>query len=497
LRELKITRKLLLFLFLSAAASSASAAAASGYPIPLDGYPAASGFAKTVFSRISYEPFNLFATAVFFLAVIHTLCHGFFTKLSHRLKESHSRKLLAKGFHPDRDIAYFPAEVAHLLGEVEVIFALWLIPLFIGFVACFGWGAAAHYIDALTFEQRKYTEPLFVVVVMCMASTRPIIQLSGDIISRFARIGGGTVGAWWVSILAVGPMLGSFVTEPAAITICATLLARKFYAYSPSSKLSYATIGLLFAAISAGGTLTHFAAPPVLMVVSAWDWDLPFMFFNFGWKAAIGIFISVGVFYFAFRPEFAQLQTRTANALKSTSRRVPLWIVAVHVGFLVFTVLSLHHPAFFLFGFLLFLAFVETTRNHQYKMEIKNPFLVGLFLAALVTHGSLQAWWIEPALTSFSGNVAFAGSLVLTAFNDNAAITYLCTLVPNFEESMRYMVVAGAVAGGGLTVIANAPNPAGIAILREYFGGDISALKLLAGAAVPTAIISAMFFFIA
>ena len=82
---------------------------------------------------------------------------------------------------------------------------------------------------------------------------------------------------------------------------------------------------------------------------------------------------------------------------------------------------------------------------------------MGLFLAALVAHGSLQGWWIEPTLTSLGQKELFFGSLALTAFNDNAAITYLATLVPNFADSMKYMVVAGAIAGGsmrGIPVVA-------------------------------------------
>ena len=84
----------------------------------------------------------------------------------------------------------------------------------------------------------------------------------------------------------------------------------------------------------------------------------------------------------------------------------------------------------------------------------------------------------------------------LTAFNDNSAITYLSTLVPNFSEGAKYAVVAGAVAGGGLTVIANAPNPAGQSILKHHFEHGVSALYLLAGALVPT-LVALLIFLIA
>jgi Na+/H+ antiporter NhaD/arsenite permease-like protein len=86
------------------------------------------------------------------------------------------------------------------------------------------------------------------------------------------------------------------------------------------------------------------------------------------------------------------------------------------------------------------------------------------------------------------------GATLLTAVNDNAAITYLASLVPDFSEPLKYAVVAGAVAGGGLTVIANAPNPAGQSILQKHFGeGGVSPLKLFLAALAPTLIMGAAF----
>ena len=74
-----------------------------------------------------------------------------------------------------------------------------------------------------------------------------------------------------------------------------------------------------------------------------------------------------------------------------------------------------------------------------------------------------------------------------------AAITYLSTLVPGFTDSLKYAVVAGAVTGGGLTVIANAPNPAGQSILKIFFKNGVSPLGLLLGALIPTFIMFAVF----
>jgi hypothetical protein len=296
--------------------------------------------------------------------------------------------------------------------------------------------------------------------------------------------------AWWFSILTIGPLLGSLITEPAAMTISASLLARQFYEFKPRSILAYATIGLLFVNVSVGGTFTHFAAPPVLMVAGPWNWDTVFMFTHFGWKAALGIVLSNALDYLALRKHFAAMQTTgNAGAKSKTEEPVPTWVTIGHLLFMGFAVANAHNVALVIGGFLLFIAFSEVTQDHQTDLQLRSPMLVGLFLAGLVIHGGLQAWWIAPVLGSLSEVPLMLGATVLTAFNDNAAITYLTTLVPNLSEAAKYAAVAGAVTGGGLTVIANAPNPAGQSILSRYFPDGVSPVGLLLGALVPTVIV--------
>ena len=157
-------------------------------------------------------------------------------------------------------------------------------------------------------------------------------------------------------------------------------------------------------------------------------------------------------------------------------------MTVVHILFLGFTVWAAHHPVLFIGGFLFFLAFAQATAHHQSKLELRGPMLVGFFLGGLVIHGGLQAWWIQPVLGRLGEVPLFFGATILTAFNDNALITYLATLVPGISEPLKAAVVEGAVTGGGLTVIANAPNPAGQALLGRFFGGAVSPLYLLAGA---------------
>jgi Putative Na+/H+ antiporter len=469
----------------------------AAFPVPLTAYlDDASGLASTLLARIESHPFNLVATAIFLLAVVHTFFAARFIDASHRLQRRRDAAAAAARRPPMPSVA---AELLHFLGEVEVIFALWAVPLVIAIVIARGWTTAAHYLN----DTVNYTEPMFVVVIMALASTRPIVELAEGAVLRVARLGGGTPGAWWIAILAIGPLLGSLVTEPGAMTISALLLARQFYDLQPSPTLRYATLGLLFVNVSIGGTLTHFAAPPILMVARPWGWDAAFVFSHFGCRAAVAIATSTLVYYFWFRREFRALATRapvpdtmepSAEAKHYTPPlAVPWWVTTVYVLFVVWTVANAHYPALFLAGFLFFLGFDRATAVYSTLADFKTPLLVGFFLAGLVIHGGLQAWWIAPVLSSLSETPMFLGATFLTSFNDNALITYLATLVPNLHEGLQHAVVEGAVTGGGLTVIANAPNPAGQALLGRFFDDAVHPLFLLAGAALPT-IIAALAF---
>ena len=168
-------------------------------------------------------------------------------------------------------------------------------------------------------------------------------------------------------------------------------------------------------------------------------------------------------------------------------------MILIHILFMAWTVFNAHYPALFIGGFLFYLGFAQATSPYQNRLDLKPPLLVGFFLAGLVMHGGVQGWWIAPVLGSLGEIPLLLGATVLTAFNDNAAITYLSTLVPGFTDTLKYAVVAGAVTGGGLTVIANAPNPAGQSILKRYFPHGISPAGLLAGAALPTVVMALCF----
>jgi hypothetical protein len=449
---------------------------------------------STLLNHVRERPFDGVATAIFSLAVAHTFLTRLFTQKAHHLQEAANARAARQG-RPAQP--HFGAEIMHFLGEVEVVFGLWALALFAAMVAESGWPETIHYFN----DTVNYTEPLFVVVIMALAATRPIVTLAERVLGRLAAIGGGQPVAWWVVILTVGPLLGSFITEPAAMTICALLLARQFFDLNPTPRLKYATLGLLFVNVSIGGTLTHFAAPPVLMVARPWNWDTAFMLGHFGWRAVIGIVGATAIYFVLFRKDLQALPACRPDGFEPEMvgqpagwvPAVPAWITTSHVAFLVWTVITAHYPALFLGGFLFFIGFARATAVYQSRIDLKAPLLVGFFLAGLVIHGGLQAWWISPVLSRLSEFPLFLGAIILTAFNDNALITYLATLVPSLDEPLKIAVVEGAVTGGGLTVIANAPNPAGQALLSRFFDGAVSPIGLLVAALPPTVIAALAF----
>lgn len=470
------------------------------FPLPLSSYPAASagGLFETLCDRVRAAPFNLVATAIFIVAIAHTFMTPVIRRWAHRAEERH--RIRPRNGRPPLDDdgnevpeVSFQGQILHFLSEVEAVFGIWAVVLAAAITLCLGWPTAVDYVG----HRVDFTEPMFVMVIMALASTRPMMRLAERSLFLFSALGGATVGSWWVSILIVGPLFGSLITEPGAMTISALLLARQFYHLRPSANLSYATIGLLFVNVSVGGTLTHFAAPPMVMAAGPWHWGLIYIFAHFGWKAFAGIVCATVLYYVVFTKEFVRLNEVSLQQERAMTQGggayIPIWIIAVQVAFLVYTVAVARYPALFIGGFLFFMAFAQATAHFQKKLDLRPPLLVGFFLAGLVVHGGLQSWWLEPVLKSLGRVSLYVWATILTGFNDNAAITYLATLVPGFTEPFKYAVVAGAVTGGGLTVIANAPNPAGQAILQRFFPDGVSPVKLLLAALAPTLVLAAAF----
>ncbi|MBX9772783.1 MAG: putative Na+/H+ antiporter [Xanthobacteraceae bacterium] len=410
--------------------------------------------------------FEILAAALFGVAIVHTFSAHKFEQLAHRRTDH--------------------AGLFRLLGEVEVVFGFWALVL-LGFMALqLGSGRALTYL-----ESRSFIEPAFVLAIMVIAASRPIIDAAAAVLYFIARLlPVEKPVAYYFTILSLGPILGSFITEPAAMTLAAMLLRNQFLSRNAPATFMYATIGVLFVNVSIGGTLTHFAAPPVLMVADRWGWGTAHMLSTFGWKAAIAVLINAAGAAYAFR---SYLREQPMSA-KLAGTEVPFWIIAVHLVFLAGVVIFNHHPVVFIGLLLFFLGFAEAYKRHQSRLVLREATMVAFFLAGLVVLGGQQRWWLQPLLADMNQSVIFAGSTLLTAFVDNAALTYLGSLVEGFPDESKYSLVAGAVTGGGLTVIANAPNPAGFAILKGSFpDGAISAVGLATAAIVPTLVAAAAF----
>jgi hypothetical protein len=225
----------------------------------------------------------------------------------------------------------------------------------------------------------------------------------------------------------------------------------------------------------------------VLMVAATWGWTSAFMLSTFGWKAAIAVLVNATMATVVLRPHL-EAQGR-APAAASPREPIPWQVTFVHFAFLAGIVLLAHHPVAFLGLFLMFLGFTQAYERHQDPLIIKEALLVSFFLAGLVVLGGLQEWWLRPILSGLSPGALLWGATGLTAVADNAALTYLGSLIEGMSDEAKYSLMAGAVAGGGLTVIANAPNPAGVALLRRGFADEsIGAGGLLLGALLPTAV---------
>ncbi|AVS79589.1 hypothetical protein C8234_12620 [Paracidovorax avenae] len=412
------------------------------------------------------------SAAVFAVALLHTFAASQFERLSRRFPRH--------------------AGLFHLLGEVEVVFGFWAIVL-IALLALLQGGA-----EALAYaESRNYTEPLFVFVVMVVAASRPILEAVTRTVEALARRMpmARTVALAWLG-LSVVPLLGSLITEPAAMTLAALLLAPVAFHAGIPERAKYLALGVLLVNVSIGGTLTAYAAPPVLMVASTWQWDSAFMFTHFGWKAALAVAANATLAAWTLRPHLLRHDDRPAGPQDAPDMppAVPALVSAVHIALLAGVVLFAHHPVAFLGMFLLFLGFTQAYARYQNPLILKEALLVGFFLAGLVVLGGLQRWWLQPIVSSLEPLALFFGALGLTAVTDNAALTYLGSLIAGISPQSQYMLVAGAVAGGGLTVIANAPNPAGVALLKPGFAdGTVGAGGLLLGALVPTAVAAAAF----
>lgn len=422
---------------------------------------------------------DVIGTLFFALAIVHTFLVSFF----HKQADKFEKGSISHG-------------VFHFLGEIEVVFGLWAALFLIVYIGVSDWNTAIGYMDSLHF-----TEPLFVFAIMVISATRPVleaargfIQLVSAGLQKLIPMQPQLVDICVLLIL--GPLSGSLITEPAAITVTALLL--KNMIQNNSERMTYALLAVLFVNISIGGALTPFAAPPILMVAKPWGWDFAFTISHFGWKSTAAVFVNAVLFTFYFRKEiqlgFISLQE---IASKNNEMKIPIGVVLVHFIFLGLLILTSHHPNVFMGLLMLFLGVATVTRSYQHVLRLKESLLVAFFLAGIIVFGPFQSWWLQPLLQSLSDGALFWSATFLTAVTDNAALTYLGTQVTGLSDASKYALVAGAIAGGGLTIIANAPNAAGYSILNSKFpNGSMSPIKLLIAALIPTFIACVFLFLI-
>lgn len=416
------------------------------------------------------------ATSFFILALLHTFSVGFFARL-------------AKKFH-SKSVQYF---IFHLLSEVEIVFGFWAILFMLSWSFLKGATEVIEYQLSLSM-----TEPLFIFCIMMLAASRPIVTLARRLILSLTGMLTKLVKAPQVLIeifvlLTIGPLLGSLITEPAAITIVALLLYRVIDENNLDQSLLYFLLATMFVNVSVGGALTHFAAPPILMVAHKWSWGLKDVFMNLGEAAVATVVINALMLCFLFKNKII----KQFKPIQADHYPMPYWVIGVHLLFLIGLVVNAHEPKIFIWIFLIFIAFASVKKKYQDGLKWKESFLVGFFLAGLVVFGSFQKWWVEPAIQKLSEKFLFLLAACLTAVTDNAALTYLGSQVESMTESAKWALVAGALVGGGLTILANAPNPAGFSILASKFqNASLNSGKLFLASLLPTVVAGLCFFFL-
>jgi hypothetical protein len=364
---------------------------------------------------------NSLATSFFVVAI----CHTFLVKVF-----QHLACQFPKGT--------FAQLVFHMMGEVELVLGFWAGIFVASLLLLNGFDYTLSYLDSLRFH-----ETVFVFFIMLISSSPIILRgVQRTLVIATKPLPLSAPVANYLVALTLCPLSGSLISEPAAMTVTALLLKDQFLDKKVSQRFKYLTLAVLFVNISIGGSLTHFAAPPVLMVSHAWQWNTPFMFVHLGWKAMLAVFINACLAIAFLRKELLELQGGTPKKYKG-------------------------------------------------KIKFRESLFVSIFLAGLVILGKPQSWWLEPILKSLDSTSLFFGTTLLTAFTDNAALTYLGSQVEGISDSMKYALMAGSIAGGGLTVIANAPNPAGFSILKDCFGREGISPARLAIAALPPTLIAA------
>lgn len=420
---------------------------------------------------------------IFLLAIIHT----FLTPKLFFLSERFRHKQLI--FTESSKKYYMLSELIGILSKVEIVFFVWAIPLFFLF-----WISEGFKLTITYFDTRNYSFPIYIMTIVVLTTSKPIIDFADRILTFLAKLGPNTPKMWWWALLLGSPLIACLVKEPGAMIIGSTLLLRKFYYLTPSRSFRYATMGLLFSNISMGGLLTPVSSRAFMLVQSSLNWKPGFLLAQFSWKAFIAIILSTTIYYVIFRKEFDKLPSTVRDRI-NFKYAIPWWISATHILFLA-AILWIKPASVILAAFfVLFLLFHKMTVFYQNPLHLDKMALLGLFYTGVLIHGDLQGKWISLIMEKLPGLGVLIVSFILSACMDNSIAHYLAMNVTSSSDCYRYLVVAGVTAAGGLTLLANSANLLGYTVLKTSFL-SISFVKLFYYGLTPSLVALTIFWFL-
>jgi hypothetical protein len=138
-------------------------------------------------------------TIIFFAAIAHTFLVAKFRRISYRYQQAYQAieyLLHEPQSSPDPGTGHekliFRAQFFHFMGEVEAVFGIWLVPLFAAIIVFHGWPTMVEYVGNVSVS-----DAIFVVVIMAIAGSLPIIRFTETAITKVSAIGGGTPASWW------------------------------------------------------------------------------------------------------------------------------------------------------------------------------------------------------------------------------------------------------------------------------------------------------------
>ncbi|AAP05554.1 putative Na+/H+ antiporter [Chlamydia caviae] len=422
------------------------------------------------------------AALLFFFSILHTFLTPW---LFGRCQLYQHKKMV----FPERWKKYlWLSEFYRLISRVELVFVLWAAPLFLWFLYSEGYRVTMSY-----FNSRNYVFSLFIVIMLILLESRPIVYFSECIFSNIAKIGRQSPRCWWWTLMIAAPLSGALLKETGAMIIAATLLVRNFYKFSPSPRFAYATMGLLFSNISIGGLTSALSSRALFIILPSVKWNNSFILKYFCWKSIIAILLSTTIYYLIFRKEFNNFPKVVINP-SMMNERVPKWIIFVHIILVGSVILARSVPLLMAAIFLFYLGFQKFTIFYQHSINISKVCFVGLFYAGLVIFGELQEWWVLELMHRMSDFGYIITSYTLSIFLDNALVNYLVHNLPVATDCFLYLVIAGCMSAGGLTIVSNMPNIVGYLILRPSFPSSSLSLGWLFLFALGPSIISLMTF---